>query len=102
MSHLDGQENELETLTQSFGRDIFSKLVQPRALLLSPRWWDERMMSWTMADEAVKVQLFRFIDVLPMLHRSEDINRHLREYFEEASGHLPRWLRPAIPYIPEK
>src|SRR5262249_22722096 len=26
----------------------------------------------------------------------------LREYFEEARAHLPRWLRPAVRHIPEQ
>jgi RHH-type proline utilization regulon transcriptional repressor/proline dehydrogenase/delta 1-pyrroline-5-carboxylate dehydrogenase len=98
----DGREAELETLTQSYGRDIFSRLAQSRTIPLGPRWWDDRLMSWTMNDEAVKVQLFRFIDVLPMLQRFPDVNNHLRQYFEEAWEHLPRWLRPAVRRIPEK
>ena len=36
------------------------------------------------ADQAVKVQLFRFIDVLPQLQTAEATTSHLREYFEEA------------------
>ena len=52
-------------------------------------------MEWTMGDEAVKVQLFRFIDVLPLLRSPADITRHLREYFGEAGEHLPGWLRAA-------
>ena len=31
------------------------------------RWWDDRIMAWAMQDESVKVQMFRFVDVLPML-----------------------------------
>jgi RHH-type proline utilization regulon transcriptional repressor/proline dehydrogenase/delta 1-pyrroline-5-carboxylate dehydrogenase len=102
MSERDGQEAELEALTQSYGREIFSRLAAARPVLLGPRWWDDRLMSWTMAEEAVKLQLFRFVDVLPMLRRPEDVNRHLREYFQEASGHLPRWLRIAVRHLPEK
>jgi RHH-type transcriptional regulator, proline utilization regulon repressor / proline dehydrogenase / delta 1-pyrroline-5-carboxylate dehydrogenase len=102
MSLADGHPIDLEALTQSYGHDIFSRLVQPRPLPLGPRWWDDRFMAWTMADEAVKVQLFRFVDVLPMLHNHEDVNRHLREYFEEALEHLPRWLRPAVRHVPQR
>ena len=31
------------------------------------------MMDWTMHDETVKVQLFRFIDALPQLQTSESV-----------------------------
>jgi RHH-type proline utilization regulon transcriptional repressor/proline dehydrogenase/delta 1-pyrroline-5-carboxylate dehydrogenase len=34
-----------------------------------------------MRDETLKVQMFRFIDVLPMLKTGEQVARHLQEYF---------------------
>ncbi len=46
-----------------------------------------------MADESVKVQMFRFVDVLPMLRSAESITRHLHEYFEEVRSHLPWAVR---------
>ena len=46
-------------------------------------------MSWAMNDEAVKVQMFRFVDVLPMLKDHHAIARHLDEYFEDVRDRLP-------------
>jgi len=57
------------------------------------RWWDDRLLSWAMSDESVKVQLFRFIDVLPMLKDHESISQHLHEYFEEVRSHMPWAVR---------
>jgi RHH-type transcriptional regulator, proline utilization regulon repressor / proline dehydrogenase / delta 1-pyrroline-5-carboxylate dehydrogenase len=90
----------VEALTQDYGREIFARLGRTLPLPFSPGWWDERLMNWTMAAEAVKVQLFRFIDVLPLLHSPGEINRHLREYFNEAKAELPRWMTAALPYMP--
>ncbi|HMC87965.1 MAG TPA: proline dehydrogenase family protein, partial [Gemmataceae bacterium] len=90
----------VEALTQDYGREIFARLGRTMPLPFSPSWWDERLMNWTMAAEAVKVQLFRFIDVLPLLHSPAEINRHLREYFNEARAELPRWMTAALPYMP--
>ena len=50
-------------------------------------------MAWAMHDEAVKVQLFRFIDVLPMLTTPESIARHLEEYLEDVRDRLPSAAR---------
>jgi RHH-type proline utilization regulon transcriptional repressor/proline dehydrogenase/delta 1-pyrroline-5-carboxylate dehydrogenase len=50
-------------------------------------------MQWAMADESVKVQMFRFIDVLPMLRTNEAIAQHLHEYFEEVRQKLPAAAR---------
>ncbi len=50
-------------------------------------------MAWAMQDESVKVQMFRFIDVLPMLNSSDAVTRHLHEYFDDVKDHLPSAVR---------
>jgi RHH-type proline utilization regulon transcriptional repressor/proline dehydrogenase/delta 1-pyrroline-5-carboxylate dehydrogenase len=93
-------DREREALTLAHGREIFARMGQRGPFPLSGAWWDDRLMRWTMGDEATKVQLFRFIDVLPMLRSPQDINRHLREYFTEAAPHLPAWMRMGIRHLP--
>jgi RHH-type proline utilization regulon transcriptional repressor/proline dehydrogenase/delta 1-pyrroline-5-carboxylate dehydrogenase len=44
--------------------------------------FDAKMMDWAMRDERLKVQLFRFVDVLPMLKTPEDVLHHLHEYLD--------------------
>ena len=46
-----------------------------------------------MSDESVKVQMFRFVDVLPMLRDTPALVGHLREYFLEVKRHLPGAVR---------
>jgi RHH-type proline utilization regulon transcriptional repressor/proline dehydrogenase/delta 1-pyrroline-5-carboxylate dehydrogenase len=95
------QAGDLEALTQDYGRQIFAHLQSTRLVpLVSPSWWDEQLMAWTMGDEAVKTQLFRFIDVLPMIDADAGITRHLREYFAEAAPHLPPWARFGLRWLP--
>src|SRR5579871_806853 len=84
---------EIERLTQDYGREIFARIGHQGPWLLSPGWWDDRLMDWTMSDEAMKVQLFRFIDVLPLLHSPHEVNRHLFEYLSALGPDSPRWLR---------
>src|ERR1051326_7239022 len=93
---------DLENLTRDYGREIFGRIAMGGPFPFGPAWWDERMMEWTMADEAVKVQLFRFIDVLPMLHDPVEIGRHLREYFGEVNGHLSGWMRLGLQLLPRR
>jgi RHH-type proline utilization regulon transcriptional repressor/proline dehydrogenase/delta 1-pyrroline-5-carboxylate dehydrogenase len=92
---------DLEALTHDYGREIFARLHRGGPLPFTPAWWDERLMGWTMADPAVKVQLFRFMDSLPLLRTPAEITRHLREYFDEAGPHLPRWLRRGLRWMPQ-
>jgi RHH-type proline utilization regulon transcriptional repressor/proline dehydrogenase/delta 1-pyrroline-5-carboxylate dehydrogenase len=91
----------LESLTRRYGQDLFARLEGDRSLLFSPRWLDERMMEWSMDQEQLKVQLFRFVDVLPTLRTSEQITQHLREYLGEAKAQLPRAARFGLKWLPE-
>ena len=92
---------DIETLTARYGRDIFDRLPRTGPTLFTPSWFDERLMEWSMGDEAVKTQLFRFVDVLPLLRTPAAISRHLREYFGETHARLPGWLTLALRLLPD-
>lgn len=79
----------IEQRTQELGQQIWDLLERREPSMFEKRWWDDRILSWAMADESVKVQMFRFVDVLPMLRSHESIVRHLHEYFEDVRKHLP-------------
>jgi RHH-type proline utilization regulon transcriptional repressor/proline dehydrogenase/delta 1-pyrroline-5-carboxylate dehydrogenase len=83
----------IERTTQDVGRYLFDHLTHRQPSVWERRWWDDRIMAWAMQDESVKVQMFRFIDVLPMLSTRESITRHLQEYFHEVRQHLPGAMR---------
>lgn len=79
-----------------------------RAAATSPRlfdrtWWSGRLLEWAIRDEAFKVRLFRFIDVLPTLKTPAQIARLVDEYFREDAGprdsggrSLVRWGMQAL------
>ena len=83
----------IEAETQELGRRVWEQLAGTTASIFDRRWWDDRILSWAMTDESVKVQMFRFVDVLPMLHTHQSITRHLQEYFDEVRTHLPWAVR---------
>ena len=86
----------VEQATQRIGRDLWDSLAQRRPSMFETRWLLDQLMEWAMADESVKVQMFRFVDVLPMLSTHEAVTRHLQEYFEEVRTHLPWAARLAV------
>ncbi len=89
-----------EDLTRRYGKEIFARLEGTGPLPFGPSWWDERLMELSMGDEAVKLQLFRFVDVLPQLSASADVTRHLREYFAAAGDRIPGWMRVGLRLLP--
>ena len=84
---------QVEATTREIGRYLFDHLGGGQPTILDRRWWDDRIMAWAMQDESVKVQMFRFIDVLPMLTTSEAVIGHLQEYFHDVRRHLPSAAR---------
>jgi RHH-type proline utilization regulon transcriptional repressor/proline dehydrogenase/delta 1-pyrroline-5-carboxylate dehydrogenase len=54
--------------------------------LFDRKWWTGRLLEWATRDEAFKVQLFRFIDVLPTLKTPAQVKRLVDEYFGQDTG----------------
>jgi RHH-type proline utilization regulon transcriptional repressor/proline dehydrogenase/delta 1-pyrroline-5-carboxylate dehydrogenase len=87
---------KIERTTREVGNYVFTHLDQRQASVFDRRWWDDRIMAWAMRDESVKVQMFRFIDVLPMLASTPALVGHLHEYFHDVERHLPGAARLAL------
>lgn len=73
--------DDIEQQTKTLGREIFSRLQTESPSVFHFAWWDEKILDWCMHDETLKVQMFRFIDVLPLLKTGDQVARHLQEYF---------------------
>lgn len=93
-------EQELESLTRIYGEELFARVDRRGPVPLTGDWLDDKLMTLTMGHEAVKLQLFRFIDALPLLDGAESVTRHLHEYFTEARHDLPRWARLGLRWMP--
>src|SRR6266511_4070349 len=74
----------LQSEIEQHGRRILSLVDQHPESLFSKAGFYQRLMALSMRDEQFKLQLFRFVDVLPSLHRSSEIVEHLEEYFADA------------------
>ncbi|HEY7116860.1 MAG TPA: proline dehydrogenase family protein, partial [Tepidisphaeraceae bacterium] len=91
-------DTEVDARTQALGRELFALA---RRMPSGESWWDRRVMSLGMSDEHVKAQLFRLVDVLPVLSTSQQVNRHLREYLGDVREHLPWVARAGLGWLPE-
>ena len=72
-------QNEIERR----GSRIFELVDKHPEPLFSKAGLYQRLMALSMRDERFKVQLFRFVDVLPSLRHSREIIEHLNEYFSD-------------------
>ena len=84
---------QLEQKIVARGREFFASISNEAPSIFNKGWWTGKIMDWSMKDEAFKVQLFRFVDVLPYLNTSEALLRHIREYFSGTGDDVPAFLR---------
>src|SRR5437899_10422377 len=73
----------LQSEIERRGRRIFELVDKHPEPLFSKAGFYQRLMTLSMRDERFKVQLFRFVDVLPSLRHSREIVEHLNEYFSD-------------------
>ncbi len=92
----DSLAADVESETHAIGDWLQQHSSRRKPSIFERRWWDDHILSWAMADESVKVQMFRFVDVLPMLKDHQSVSRHLQEYFEEVNDHLPGAVRMVV------
>ncbi len=76
-------EQQVEQLTRQLGSEMLERIRGSKPSIFRAQWWEERLLEQCMQNEWLKVQAFRFIDVLPTLRGRSEIARHLREYFSD-------------------
>src|SRR3990170_2333863 len=66
---------------RELARGLYRRAAEHKPSLFEPQDWVGRMIDWSLEGEALRVALFRFVDVLPSLDSAADVGRHLEEYF---------------------
>ncbi|MBC7740889.1 MAG: bifunctional proline dehydrogenase/L-glutamate gamma-semialdehyde dehydrogenase [Bdellovibrionaceae bacterium] len=68
----------------NLGEEILKRMEsQSKVSLFSKDFWYGSIMDWSMKNEKFKINMFRFVDVLPALKSGDDVATHLKEYFSE-------------------
>src|SRR5262245_42693954 len=88
--------DDVESLTQSIGAELLDLARGKASGFFSSRFWSDKLMSWSMSEAAFKTQLFRFVDVMPVLRTPEAIHRHLVEYLTQEGVKAPPFLKVGL------
>jgi len=80
----------LQAEIRAKGQQIFDLMANETSSIFSKDYVYGQIMDWSMRNENFKVQMFRFVDVLPYLNSSGEVLRHLKEYFQSEGGELPK------------
>src|SRR4051794_7684721 len=65
---------------QQLGRELWQRVQGEVPGIFNKGYWQGRILDWAMRDPSFKVDLFRFVDVLPSLQSTDQVTRHLKEY----------------------
>ena len=80
--------SDLELRTQEIGRAL---LAATRAHAAGT-FWKDRLIAGALENERFKTELFRFVDVFPVLKTPAQIHQHLLEYLRQPGVQLPTGL----------
>ncbi len=86
----------LEARVQAIGRELFERTRGEAPGVFSSAYWEGQLLAWAMRDPGFKVDLFRFVDVFPMLRTREQVARHVEEMLLRPGRELPAAIATAL------
>ena len=78
------------------GHAIFAESKLEKESLFDKQLWLGKMMDWVMGDPSFKVDLFHFVDVLPMLKTTDQVAKHIKEYLQKGNREVPLLMNTAL------
>src|SRR3990167_7334544 len=86
----------MQTQIDALGVKLFENMRGEKPGIFNSDYWQGKLMDWVMKDPSFKIDLFRFVDVLPQLESSEQVARHVREYLLKEGRTLPGVISVAL------
>lgn len=83
---------DIESRTQHLGRELLAAAKSHR----TGNFWSEKLIAWALSDDAFKTELFRFVDVFPVLKTPQQIHTLLLEYLDQPHVKLPPGMGLAL------
>ena len=90
----------VEEEIQRRGQELLKRVQPERLIVLTPAWWQERLMGWATSDPEFRTRLLRFVDVLPSLRTSGAVADHVRQYFRSGTPQVIRFGAAAADAAP--
>jgi RHH-type transcriptional regulator, proline utilization regulon repressor / proline dehydrogenase / delta 1-pyrroline-5-carboxylate dehydrogenase len=86
----------MQSEVEAIGREIFARIAGAKPTLFSRSNLTGQLLEWSMQKEALKTQLFRLVDVLPVLDSNREVARHVAEYLGDSSDALPPAMKRVL------
>ncbi len=89
-------KERLNHRTIELGRELFAGMRDVKPGLFSSERWTAEVLEWAMKDKAFKTELFRFVDVFPVLDSPAQVATHLEEYLLRPDLEAPLAVKVAL------
>ena len=80
----------------SLGREIWKEMRGEVPGVFNKDFWQGRLLEWAMKDPSFRVDMFRLVDVLPVLKSRKQIQQHIEDYLLREGSQLPAILGAAL------
>ena len=85
-----------EARIAEIGQELFKRMKGNTPGVFNKAWWSGQILEWAMKDPSFKTEMFRFVDVFPVLNTPEEVNRHIREYLLQPGIKVPTVIKLAL------
>ncbi len=89
-------KNPSEADLLRIGRELWALSQKEAPGIFEKDYWHGRLMEWAMKDPTFKLDLFRFVDVLPSLKTTDQVVEHVRQYLIREGRELPAFMSAAL------
>ena len=89
-------KENIDQLILEQGKELFEKMKGEAPGVFNKDFWQGRILEWAMKDPEFKVDMFRFVDVLPALETTEQVSAHIKEYLLKDGRPLPAVMKLAL------
>jgi len=87
---------ELERRIRDLGAEVWEAMRGEVPGIFNGDFWQGKLLDWAMRDPEFRVDLFRFVDVLPALNDRKQVFAHLKDYLLREDRELPAVLSATL------
>jgi RHH-type proline utilization regulon transcriptional repressor/proline dehydrogenase/delta 1-pyrroline-5-carboxylate dehydrogenase len=87
---------DMNEVILKLGREIWDDMRGEVPGIFDKDFWQGRILEWAMKDPSFRVDLFRLVDVLPVLKSRKQVWHHMRDYLLREGRELPTVLSVAL------
>ncbi len=88
--------DNLNAQVLKLGKAVWREMQGEVPGVFNKDFWQGRILEWAMQDPSFRVDLFRLVDVLPVLQSRKQVWLHMRDYLMRPGRQLPTVLNAAL------